>query len=137
MSAWRSLGSRAFQRSIGAFWRISRSIQRAANLRGPNLARMPNAAMSAQRSLSEVKWTQYAPSKVSDSDPGCVKTHTSEKCRKFLSPNRAQAAHPQHGLTPTMRNCFEIFYVRDERGSFHPAKPQSGHSRCLIWCATM
>jgi hypothetical protein len=48
-------------------------------------------------------------------DPGCVKTHTSEKCGKYNSSTRAGEVHGQHDLTLPMRNLTEIFYARDER----------------------
>jgi hypothetical protein len=33
---------------------------------------------------------------MSANDPGCVKTHTSEKCRKYNSPTWHPGMHPQH-----------------------------------------
>ena len=48
-------------------------------------------------------------------DPGCVKTHTSEKCRKYNSPTRDDATHAQYDLTLKIRNCVELFYTRDDR----------------------
>jgi hypothetical protein len=48
-------------------------------------------------------------------DPGCVKTHTSAKCRKYNSPVWDRAVLAQYDLTLMMRNFFEIFYARNER----------------------
>jgi hypothetical protein len=48
-------------------------------------------------------------------DPGCVKTHTSPKCRKYNSQVRNRAACVQHDLALIMRNLFEMFYARRER----------------------
>jgi len=42
-------------------------------------------------------------------DPACVKTHTSEKCRKYNSLTRYRAVCAQYDLTLMMRNRFEIF----------------------------
>jgi hypothetical protein len=48
-------------------------------------------------------------------DPGCVKTHTSVKCKKYNSPTWDPAMLAQYDLTLMMRNFFEIFYARNER----------------------
>jgi hypothetical protein len=59
-------------------------------------------------------------------DPGCVKTHTSEKCRKNNSPTMHPTSRVQYDLTlrnPIARRCF---YVRGKRWSFHTAKTHSG-----------
>jgi hypothetical protein len=42
-------------------------------------------------------------------DPGCVKTHTSAKCRKYNSLIWHQAVCAQYDLTLPMRNRFAIF----------------------------
>ncbi len=42
-------------------------------------------------------------------DPACVKTHTSEKCRKYNSLTRYRAVCAQYDLTLMMRNRSEIF----------------------------
>ena len=55
-------------------------------------------------------------------DPGCVKTHTSPKCRKYNSQVRDRVACVQHDLALTMRNLFEMFYARRERSRFDTAK---------------
>src|SRR5262249_51732355 len=42
-------------------------------------------------------------------DPGCVKTHTSAKCRKYNSPTRHRTSRAQHHFDSMMRNFFEMF----------------------------
>ena len=42
-------------------------------------------------------------------DPACVKTHTSEKYRKYNSLRRYRAVCAQYDLSLIMRNRFEIF----------------------------
>ena len=65
---------------------------------------------------------------MSPNDPGCVKTDTSEKCRKYNSPTRLRAARGQYDLTSAMRNLAEALLVRVALGSFHTAKTRSGHA---------
>src|SRR5262244_2843765 len=64
-------------------------------------------------------------------DPGCVKTHTSAKCRKNNSPTRYRAESAQDDLAPLCAIPPRCFYVRGARWSFHTAKTQSGHRRGL------
>src|SRR5215510_8312172 len=64
---------------------------------------------------------------MTESDPGCVKTHTSAKCGKYNSPILYGAVGAQHDLTLRMRPSSEMFYARRRRASFHTAKTQSGH----------
>ena len=42
-------------------------------------------------------------------DPGCVKTHTSAKCRKNNSSRRHHTSRRQGDFDSQMRNCFEMF----------------------------
>src|SRR5215831_9429892 len=62
-----------------------------------------------------------------DSDPGCVKTHTSAKCRKHNSPARHPTSRVQYDLTLRDAIAQRYFYVWRERRSFRTAKTQSGH----------
>jgi hypothetical protein len=66
-------------------------------------------------------------SRMTESDPGCVKTHTSAKCRKCNSPTQHRAAYAQHDLTPRCAISSRCFYVRDGCRSFHTAKTHTGH----------
>jgi hypothetical protein len=59
-------------------------------------------------------------------DPGCVKTHTSAKCKKCNSPVRHWPIWTQRDSTLTTRNRSQIFYARDRYGSFYTAKTPSG-----------
>jgi hypothetical protein len=60
-------------------------------------------------------------------DPGCVKTHTSAKCRK----NNSQATHrnssPQYDLTFRCAIAARCFYVCGEYRSFHTAETHLRH----------
>src|SRR5476651_841774 len=60
-------------------------------------------------------------------DPACVKTHTSEKCRKYNSLTRYRAVCAQYDLTLMMRNRSKIFHARCKRWSFYTAWTHSGH----------
>src|SRR5258708_38965675 len=59
-------------------------------------------------------------------DPGCVKTHTSAKCRKHNSPARHRTSRVQYDLT--LRDAIDqrYFYVWRARWSFRTAKTLSG-----------
>src|SRR5262249_25798384 len=70
-------------------------------------------------------------------DPGCVKTHTSSRCRKCNSQVSHRVASAQHDLALITRNHFEIFYASGERSRFHTAKTRSGpRSANLARCTT-
>ena len=60
-------------------------------------------------------------------DPGCVKTHTSAKCRKHNSPARHRTSRVQYDLTLRDAIARRYFYVWRDRWSFRTAKTQSGH----------
>jgi hypothetical protein len=60
-------------------------------------------------------------------DPGCVKTHTSAKCRKDNSPTRGRTPRVQYDLTLRYGITPRCFYVRGAYRSFHTTKTQSGH----------
>src|SRR5262249_15111370 len=62
-------------------------------------------------------------------DPGCVKTHTSAKCRKYNSPTGGRAVCAQHDLAFMMRNSQRCFYERGRLESFHTAKTRNRHQR--------
>src|SRR5215813_15640700 len=64
-------------------------------------------------------------------EPGCVKTHTSAKCRKNNSPTRYRAESAQDDLAPLCAISPRCFYVRGARWSFHTAKTHTGlHLQC-------
>jgi hypothetical protein len=78
-----------------------------------------------------------APHQSDATDPGCVKTHTSAKCRKHNSPARHRTSRVQYDLT--LRDAIDqrYFYVRRERWSFRTAKTHLGHGRpVLLYCTT-
>jgi hypothetical protein len=60
-------------------------------------------------------------------DPGCVKTHTSAKCRKHNSPARHRTSRVQYDLTLRDAIARRYFYVWRDRWSFRTAKTQSRH----------
>src|SRR5262249_30220768 len=67
-------------------------------------------------------------------DPGCVKTHTSAKCRKYNSPTRHRTSRAQHHFDSMMRNFFEMF-LRARRAlefshSQDPQRSSSGQTCC-------
>jgi len=74
-------------------------------------------------------WRRSSRSKprLSDYDPGCVKTHTSAKRRKHNSPARHRTWRVQYDLTLRDAIHQKYFYVWRERWSFRTAKTQSGH----------
>src|SRR5258708_10200667 len=59
-------------------------------------------------------------------DPGCVKNHTSAKCRKHNSPARHRTSRVQYDLTLRDAIARRYFYVWRDRWSFRTAKPESG-----------
>src|SRR5215468_3621457 len=63
-------------------------------------------------------------------DPGCVKTHTSAKCRKHNSPARRPTSRVQYDLTLRDAIAQRYFYVWRERRSFRTAKTHPGHWLC-------
>ena len=63
-------------------------------------------------------------------DPGCVKTHTSAKCRKHNSLTRHRVVRAQYDLALRVRNCLRCFYARGRRWSFHTTKT---HLRHRLW----
>jgi hypothetical protein len=64
-------------------------------------------------------------------DPGCVKTHTSAKCRKHNSPARHRTSRVQYDLTLTDAIARRYFYVWRDRWSFRTAKTQTGRAETL------
>src|SRR5262245_15182132 len=57
-------------------------------------------------------------------DPGCVKTHTSAKCRKHNSPARHRTWRVQYDLTLRDAIARRYFYAWRDRWSFRTAKTQ-------------
>src|SRR5262245_9651238 len=62
-----------------------------------------------------------------ENDPGCVKTHTSAKCRKNNSPGRHHASRVQYDLILRYAIPSRSFYARGESWSFYTAKTHLGH----------
>src|SRR5262245_54715849 len=58
-------------------------------------------------------------------DSGCVKTHTSAKCRKYNSPTLHRAVCAQHDLTP-WSTISSRYFLRAQRspGFSHSQDPQ-------------
>jgi len=75
----------------------------------------PSASSEIRRSSRAKLWTDVSHGGGDAIDPGCVKTHTSVKCKKYNSPTWDPAMLAQYDLTLMMRNFFEIFYARNER----------------------
>src|SRR6266404_6581334 len=70
-----------------------------------------------------------APYRSDANDPGCVKTHTSAKCRKHNSPARHRASRVEYDLTLRDAIARRYFYVWRDRWSFRTAKtPQQTFS---------
>src|SRR6266478_3490207 len=65
--------------------------------------------------------------RMTESDPGCVKTHTVAKCRNNNSPGRHHASRVQYDLTLRYAIPSRSFYARSEGWSFYTAKTLSGH----------
>jgi hypothetical protein len=63
-------------------------------------------------------------------DPGCVKTVTSKKCRKYNSPTRLRAVGAQYDLTPLMRNFADVLLRVDRALEFlHGQDPKRTSAR--------
>src|ERR1700758_5210271 len=60
-------------------------------------------------------------------DPGCVKTHTSAKCRKYNSVSRLGDAVRRCALTPEYGISPKFFYALAALRSFCTAKTHGGH----------
>src|SRR6266478_7620259 len=65
--------------------------------------------------------------RMTESDPGCVKTHTVAKCRNNNSPGRHHASRVQYDLTLRYAIPSRSFYARSKGWSFYTAKTHSGH----------
>ena len=64
---------------------------------------------------------------MSASDPGCVKTHTLKKCRKYNSPTRHPSACRKNHQFSGRAISPKCFYARSGRWSFYTAKTHFGH----------
>src|SRR6266550_3323661 len=62
-------------------------------------------------------------------DPGCVKTHTSVKCRKHNSPARHRSSRVQYDLTLRDAIARRYFYVWRNPWSFRTTKTHRRHAR--------
>src|SRR6266478_2642560 len=67
--------------------------------------------------------------RMTESDPGCVKTHTVAKCRNNNSPGRHHASRVQYDLTLRYAIPSRSFYARSKGWSFYTAKTPTGHER--------
>src|SRR6266511_18201 len=76
-----------------------------------------------------VHWGEAVMPTYDVNDPGCVKTHTSAKCRKHNSPARHRTSRVQYDLTLSDAIVRRYFYVWRDRWSFRTAKTQLGHRR--------
>jgi hypothetical protein len=65
---------------------------------------------------------------MSPNDLGCVKTHTSPKCRKYGSPSQYRSASAQYYSALMRGNCAGIFYALGDCWIFHTAKTHSCQS---------
>src|SRR3974390_282671 len=61
-------------------------------------------------------------------DPGCVKTHTSARCRKYNSKTHGFHSGLQYDLACLLASHRKLFYALSGRWSFHTTKTLSGHS---------
>src|SRR5438445_2366519 len=57
---------------------------------------------------------------------GCVKTHTSPKCRKYGSLIQYRSVSAQYDSALMIDNCAGIFYALGDCWSFHTAKTHCG-----------
>jgi len=64
-------------------------------------------------------------------DPGCVKTHTSARCRKYNSKTHGFHSGLQYDLACLLASHRKLFYALSGRWSFHTTKTQSGHSASI------
>src|SRR5262249_379650 len=67
--------------------------------------------------------------RMTESDPGCVKTHTIAKCRKYNSPTRYRTSCAEHDSTPWCANFFEMF-LRARRAHFRHQPPEHETRSC-------
>ena len=65
-------------------------------------------------------------------DPGCVKTHTLEKCRKYNSPTRHPSAYRKNHQFSGRAISPKCFYARSGRWSFYTAKTHSDIASTLV-----
>ena len=59
-------------------------------------------------------------------DPGCVKTHTSARCRKYNSKTHGFHSGLQYDLACLLASHRKLFYALSGRWSFHTTKTQNG-----------
>src|SRR6516225_8774822 len=72
-------------------------------------------------------------------DPGCVKTHTSAKYRKYNSPGRHHASRVQYDLTLRYAIPSRSFHARSKGWSFYTAKTLFRHGpvgKGVLFCGT-
>jgi hypothetical protein len=100
------------------------------------MARMRPTGRADQCPKLGVERTQSGHAATAESDPGCVKTHTSAKCRKHNSPAMHRTSRVQYDLTPRDAIARRYFYVCCERWSFRTAKTHLGHSAIQSCCNT-
>src|SRR6266536_2901709 len=91
------------------------------------MALFGRASRAKQCPVSGVKQPCRRNAETAESDPGCVKTHTSAKCRKHNSPARHRTSRVQYDLTLSDAIVRRYFYVWRDRWSFRTAKTHLGH----------
>src|SRR6266436_4625079 len=99
---------------------------------GPVLARMRHSKIADERPLSGDERSCSGHHRMAEFDPGCVKTHTSAKCRKNNSPATHRSSSVQYDLTLRYGITPRCFYVRGEHRSFHTTKTRSGQGRPFL-----
>ena len=87
------------------------------------------------RSLLGVTRTFLDMDAMSPNDPGCVKTHTSEKCRKYNSPTQLRAARAQYDLTPALVNFAEML-LRPYRAPEFSTQPRPKETSGGVLCCS-
>src|SRR3974390_561698 len=67
-------------------------------------------------------------------DPGCVKTHTSLRCRKYNSKTHGFHSGLQYDLACLLASHRKLFYALSGRWSFHTTKTLTWGTRpALLW----
>jgi hypothetical protein len=94
----------------------------------PFMVLLRPAMMTCEGPLAATIRTSGRHRRRGESDPGCVKTHTSAKCRKNNSPATHRSLSVQYDLTLRYAITPRCFYVCGEYRSFHTAKTHLGHS---------
>src|SRR5262249_40571446 len=104
----------------------------------PFLALLGPREMSDLSPQSGPKRTLSRNRRMTECDPGCVKTHTVAKCRKNNSPGGHHASRVQYDLTLRYAIPSRSFYARSKGWSFYTAKTHFGPGSTVfeIGCAS-